>query len=139
MSRKFCSQVLTVIVVFCVAAMKIAFGQAEPGSGYAKIPNGAYSVIAEVRAKPGKREDLRAATLPLISLVRGDPKNLVYFFQEDRESPGHFIFYEMFATKEDFEAHNKMPYVKEWFAKLPELAEGGVRTTRMEIQPAADR
>jgi quinol monooxygenase YgiN len=95
---------LIVVVVLCVSSMKIAFGQAGPGGGYAKIPNSAYSVIAEVRAKPGKREDLRAATLPLISLVRSDPKNLVYFFQEDRESPGHFVFYEVFATKEDFEA-----------------------------------
>ena len=82
---------------------------------------------------------MRAATLPLIRLVRSDPKNLVYFFQEDREEPGHFIFYEVFATKGDFEAHNNMPYVKEWFAKLPELAEGGVRTTKMEIQPAVSR
>lgn len=80
---------------------------------YTDIPRGAYSIIAEVRAKQGKRDDLLVATLPLISLVRSDPKNLVYFFQEDRESPGHFIFYEVFATKEDFEAHNNMPYVKE--------------------------
>src|SRR5262245_43752954 len=89
MSPKFCSQMLIVIVVFCVSQLNSAFGQAGPGSGYAKIPKGAYSVIAEVRAKPGMREDLRAATLLLISLVRSDPKNLVYFFQEDRESPGH--------------------------------------------------
>ena len=76
---------------------------------------------------------MRAATLPLIELVRGDPKNLVYFLQENRESPGHFIFYEIFANKADFEAHNAMPYVKEWFAKLPELAEGGVKVMSMEI------
>ena len=50
---------------------------------------------------------------------------------------GHFIFHEVFPTKEDFEAHNNMPYVKEWFGKRPELAEGGVKTTRMEVQPAA--
>ena len=130
---------LIVIIPLFVFPAKIAFGQAGPGNGYAKIPNGAYSIIAEIRAKPGKREDLRAATLPLISLVRSDPKNLVYFFQEDREEPGHFIFYEVFTTKKDFEAHNNMPYVKEWFAKLPELAEGGVRTTKMEVQPTEGR
>ena len=90
-----------------------------PGKGYAYIPKGAYFVIAEIHAKRGKRAELRAATLPLISLVRSDPKNLVYFFQEDRENPPHFIFFELFATKKDFEAHNNMPYVKEWFAKLP--------------------
>jgi hypothetical protein len=26
-----------------------------------------------------------------------------------------------------------MPYVQEWFAKLPELAEGGVQVMRLEI------
>ena len=135
MNVKRCSLMLLVMVIVCVSPMKVAIGQAGPGGGYAKIPKGAYSVIAEVRAKPGKIEDLRAATLPLISLVRSDPKNLVYFFQEDRENPGHFVFFEVFATKADFEAHNNMPYVKEWFAKLSDLAEGGVKTTRMEVQP----
>ena len=62
-----------------------------------------------------------------------DPKNLVYFLQEDRAKPGHFIFYEIFASQADFEAHNAMPYVQEWFAKLPELAEGGVEVMRMAI------
>lgn len=138
MNWKFGSEIFLVLIAALVLfPTKIAFGQA--GHGYAQIPKGAYSVIAEVHAKPGKREELRAATLPLIALVRSDPKNLVYFFQEDRENPGHFIFFEVFRTKEDFEAHNKMPYVKEWFAKLRDLAEGGVKTTRMEVQPPAAR
>lgn len=110
-----------------------ALAQTGPGHGYAAIPAGAFSVVAEVRAKPGKEAELRAATLPLIGLVRSDPKNLVYFLQEDTEVPGHFIFYEVFAKREDFEAHNNMPYVKAWFAKLPELAEGGVTAMRMHV------
>lgn len=103
------------------------------GAAYAQIPAGAYSVVAEVRAKPGKEVELRAATLPLIELVRSDPKNLVYFLQENREAPGHFIFYEIFANKADFDAHNAMPYEQEWFAKLPELADGGLTVMRMEV------
>src|SRR5690348_1690818 len=94
---------------------------------YSHVSQGAYSVVAEVCAKPGKEAALRAATLPLVALVRSDPKNLVYFLQEDREARGHFIFYEIFASQADFEAHNAMPYVKAWFAALPELADGGVR------------
>jgi quinol monooxygenase YgiN len=117
----------------CIAGVTAASAEGGPGKGYAQVPAGAYSVVAEVRAKPGKEDELRAATLPLIALVRGDPKNLVYFLQEDRESPGHFVFYEIFANKADFEAHNAMPYVKDWFAKLPELADGGVTVMRMEV------
>jgi quinol monooxygenase YgiN len=106
---------------------------AKEGVRYQDVPPGAYSVVAQVRAKPGKEAALRQATLPLIALVRSDPKNLVYFLQEDREAPGHFIFYEVFASKQDFEAHNAMPYVKAWFAKLPELAQGGVEAMRMQV------
>jgi quinol monooxygenase YgiN len=119
--------------IACVAGSSSVNAQDGPGKGYVQVPQGAYSVVAEVRAKPGKESELRAATLPLIALVRSDPKNLVYFLQEDRESPGRFIFYEIFANQADFEAHNAMPYVKDWFTKLPELAEDGVRVMRMEI------
>src|SRR5215475_10611921 len=34
------------------------------GKGYTQVPQGAYSVVAEVRAKPGKESELRADTLP---------------------------------------------------------------------------
>jgi quinol monooxygenase YgiN len=119
--------------IACVAGASSVEAQDGPGKGYAQVPQGAYSVVAEVRAKPGKESELRAATLPLIALVRSDPKNLVYFLQENREAPGHFIFYEVFANQADFEAHNAMPYVKEWFTKLPELADGGVKVMRMEV------
>ena len=70
-----------------------------PAKGYSQVPQGAYSVVAEVRAKPGKEAELRAATLPLVALVRSDPKNLVYFLQEDRESRGHFIFLKSLKTR----------------------------------------
>ncbi|PVM82299.1 antibiotic biosynthesis monooxygenase [Caulobacter endophyticus] len=103
------------------------------GVHYAQIPAEAYAVVAHVQAKAGKEKALREATLPLIAKVRAEPNNLVYFLQEDREKPGHFIFYEIFASQADFEAHNATPHVQAWFARLPELAEGGVQVTRMEI------
>ena len=103
------------------------------GISYSAVPEGAYSVVAEVRAKPGKEAQLREASLPLVRLVRSDPKNLVYFLQEDREAPGRFIFYEVFATKADFDAHNATPYVQDWFKKLPDLADGGVQVRKLEI------
>ncbi len=131
----------TVSIPLALAALAVAGSiAAAPASAreaasvrYGQVPAGAYSIVAEVRAKPGKEAELREATLPLVTLVRGDPKNLVYFLQEDRATPGHFVFYEVFATKEDFEAHNAMPYVTDWFAKLPALADGGVQVMRMEV------
>lgn len=139
------STVLTWLVLSAVittaspSATAPSMAQGAAGVRYADIPAGAYSIVADVRAKPGKEAQLREATLPLVAQVRSDPKNLVYFLQEDREAPGRFVFYEVFATREDFEAHNNMPYVKEWLAKLPALADGGVTVTRMQVLNDAPR
>ncbi|TCU21341.1 quinol monooxygenase YgiN [Rhizobium azibense] len=126
-------QTSAVLLAGSIFSASAAAAQQGPGQGYAKIANGAYSVVAEVHAKPGKEAELRAITLPLIDLVRTDPANLVYFLQENREVPGHFIFYEIFANEADFEAHNAMPYVQDWFARLPDLAVGGVKVIRMQV------
>lgn len=103
------------------------------GLRYADIPTDAYAVVAQVRAKAGKEDALRAITLPLVEKVRAEPNNLLYFLQESREAPGHFIFYEIFASQADFEAHNQTTHVQSWFARLPELADGDVLVTRMAI------
>ena len=122
--------------VVLMAATAMSVPAATPkGTGirYAEIPAGAYSVVAEVRAKPGKERELREATLTLVAQVRAEPNNLLYFLHEDREAPGHFVFYEIFASKADFEAHNATAHVQAWFTKLPALADGGVKVVRMEI------
>jgi quinol monooxygenase YgiN len=100
---------------------------------YETLPAGAYAVVAEVRAKPGKERALREATLPLVAAVRREPNNLLYFLHEDRRSPGRFVFYEIFASEADFAAHNATPHVQAWFARLPELADGDVKVTRLEV------
>jgi quinol monooxygenase YgiN len=106
----------------------------EKGLGrYDDLPSTAFAVVAEVRAKPGKERALREATLPLVAAVRREPNNVLYFLHEDRQTPGHFVFYEIFATEADFVAHNATPHVQAWFAKLPELAVGDVKAVRMEI------
>ena len=124
----------------CVVGLALATAVFVPanardttGIRYADLPEGAYAVVAEVRAKPGKEKEFREATLTLVAKVRAEPNNLLYFLHEDREAPGHFVFYEIFATRADFEAHNATPHVQAWFAKLPELADGGVKVLRMEI------
>jgi quinol monooxygenase YgiN len=100
---------------------------------YAKIPESAYAVVADIRAKPGKEDELRQATLPLVMEVRSEPHNRLYFLHEDRNAPGHFVFYEIFASKADFDAHNATSHVQRWFARLPELAEGDVGVVHLQI------
>lgn len=100
---------------------------------YADIPAEAYAVVAQIRAKPGKEAELRQATLPLVRDVRSEPHNRLYFLHEDRNAPGHFVFYEIFASKADFDAHNATSHVQRWFGRLPELAEGDVEVVHLRI------
>lgn len=126
----------TLLMLFLTTAAAnsvLATNQNATGIRYERIPDGAYSVVAEVRAKRGKERELREATLMLVAQVRAEPNNLLYFLHENRETPGHFVFYEIFASKADFEAHNATRHVQAWFAKLPELADGNVKVVRMEI------
>lgn len=142
MRETFAFRAFMALVVGAIASASPAHAQQTSGARYAEIPAGAYAVVAEVRAKPGKEAELREATLPLVAQVRAEPNNILYFLHEDREVPGHFVFYEIFASRADFDAHNATPHVQAWFKRLPELAEGGVRVARMEIlgnRPAAAR
>lgn len=129
------SSIRSTLFAIAAAASSAAPVMARDAAGlrYDEILHGAYAVVAEVRAKPGKEKELRSVTLTLVAQVRAEPNNLLYFLHEDREAPGHFVFYEIFATQADFEAHNTTPHVQAWFAKLPELADGGVTVLRMEI------
>lgn len=132
MKRSLSTQI-TVLLVIAVLGIASAFAADSRVARYDIVPSGAYAVVAEVRAKAGKENELRAITLPLVKQVRAEPNNLLYFLHEDRETPGHFVFYEIFTTQADFEAHNATPHVQAWFARLPELADGGVKVIRMEI------
>lgn len=105
----------------------------EAYTRYANIPDSAYAVVADIRAKPGKEDELRQATLPLVADVRSEPHNRLYFLHEDRNARGHFVFYEIFASKADFDAHNATSHVQRWFARLPELADGDVSVMHLEI------
>lgn len=124
---------LGLAIVAAISNVAPAVAREPIGLRYDEIPEGAYAVVAEVHAKPGKESELREATLPLVAKVRAEPNNLLYFLQEDREAPGHFIFYEIFVSETDFDAHNATPHVRAWFKKLPALADGGVKVVRMQI------
>jgi quinol monooxygenase YgiN len=125
--------VTAAVALMVVAGAVVATTQSRSVARYDTLPGSAYAVVAQVSAKPGKEQELRQITLPLVNAVRREPNNLLYFLHEDREAPGHFVFYEIFATQADFDAHNATPHVQAWFKKLPELADGGVKVIRMGI------
>jgi len=95
------------------------------------LPAGAFALIAELHAKPGKEDELRALTVPLVAPARAEPDTLAFFLHEDVEAPGHFILYEVYTSRAAYAAHVAQARVQAWFAKLPALAVGRVRVVHM--------
>lgn len=92
-----------------------------------------YTVLAEITAKPGKEAPLRAATAPLVALALAEQNVLEFVLCEDREQQGHFILYEVYASRAAFDEHVAKPHVRAWFARLPELVAGETRVVRLAV------
>jgi quinol monooxygenase YgiN len=106
---------------------------ARPNDTVPAIPAGAFALIAELRAKTGREDELRAITAPLVAPARAEPDTLVFFLHEDLDAPGHFILYEVYTSRAAHAAHVAQARVQAWFARLPELTEGGVRVVHMRF------
>jgi quinol monooxygenase YgiN len=84
-------------------------------------PDAEVGLTAEVTAKPEHVDDLRAALKMLIAPSRAEDGCLQYDLYEDREKPGHFIFFERWRDAAALAAHAKAPHsvahgpkVKNW-------------------------
>jgi quinol monooxygenase YgiN len=84
-------------------------------------------VVAEVKAKPGKEDALRARLLGLIEPTRAEEGCIQYNLHEAAGEPGRLLFYEIWRSKPDLDQHLATPYLQDLFAAIPELVEGDPR------------
>ena len=82
------------------------------------------TVVAEATAKAGKENEARQLLLGLLAPTRKEEGCIQYDPHEVADQPGHFIFYENWASQAALDAHLKSPHVASAFAKMPELFEG---------------
>ena len=80
-------------------------------------------VVAEVRAKPGQADALRAVLLAAVAPSRQEAGNNTYRLHEDKQTPGHFIFYENWKSQDAIDEHMRTPHFKALVAQAEPLAE----------------
>jgi quinol monooxygenase YgiN len=85
------------------------------------------TVVAEVKAKPGKEAELRATLLELIGPTRRENGCVQYDLHVHTSNPGQFMFYEHWTSQEGLAHHAASAHVKMLGEKLVELAAGPVR------------
>jgi quinol monooxygenase YgiN len=79
------------------------------------------TVIAYMRAAPGKREELRAALESLIHPTSQEAGHVNYDLHQGVEDPRWFFFYENWDSADDLDAHLAAPHLVEFAGRLDEF------------------
>ncbi len=79
------------------------------------------TVIAHMRAAPGKREELRAALEGLVGPTSQEQGYVNYDLHQGLEDPDAFFLYENWESGEDLDTHLAAPHLREFAARIPEL------------------
>jgi len=88
------------------------------------------TIVATLKAQPGKEEELKAALSEMVGQVKEKEAGKVtsYTLHTKDDDPSTFLFYEQYRDAEAFAAHGATDHMKALGAKL-----GGVLDGRPEI------
>jgi quinol monooxygenase YgiN len=90
------------------------------------------TVIAYMRAAPGKRDELRAALEALIEPTSQEEGYVNYDLHQSIEDPDRFFFYENWESDEHLDAHLAAPHLVDFARRIPDLLdENGLTVNRV--------
>jgi quinol monooxygenase YgiN len=90
------------------------------------------TVIASMKAAPGKEAELQAALEALIEPTSREDGYVNYDLHRGVEDPGTFFFYENWESPEHLDAHLDAPHLVDFAAKMGDLLdENGLTITRL--------
>jgi quinol monooxygenase YgiN len=94
------------------------FIASRPGSGDDPCMSAkAVTVVALMRAKPGKEADLRQELLALVPITHKEPGCLNYDLHVDPQNPAAFCFHENWTSKQHLDDHLARPHLQAFLAK----------------------
>jgi quinol monooxygenase YgiN len=95
------------------------------------------TVLARVRARAGKEEDVRRLLLALVAPSRAEAGCLNYDLHQSAADPTEFMFYENWTSRAALDAHTTMPYLDEFDARSEGLLAAPVEITFWQMISAA--
>lgn len=79
------------------------------------------TVIAQIKAKPGKESSVRQELLSLVAPSRKDAGCLNYDLHQALDNPALFLFHENWTSKAQLDQHLQKPDLQAVLAKLGQL------------------
>lgn len=89
------------------------------------------TIVASMRAKDGKREELRAALESLLEPTRAESGCVSYNLHEGIDDGSVFVFHEVWASQEQLGQHMQSPHLQQAMAQLPTLVDGELSLTQL--------
>ena len=89
------------------------------------------TVIAHMRAAPGKEDELRSELTALVDPTSQEQGFVNYDLHESVETPGLYYLYENWESADDLDTHLAAPPLVEFAGRLDELLDGGLHINRL--------
>lgn len=86
-----------------------------------KLPKGAVTLIATLRAKEGQHLLLEAELRALVGPSRREAGCLQYDLHAAADQPGSYMVHEIWATRDDHGTHTRTPHFLRWNARKDAL------------------
>ena len=80
------------------------------------------TVIAQIKAKPGKESSVRQELLSLVAPSRKDAGCLNYDLHQALDNPAMFLFHENWTSEAHLERHLQKPDLKAVLTRIGQLA-----------------
>jgi len=92
------------------------------------------TVIAFVKAKEGKEDELGRRLLALVGPSLSEPGCISYHAHQDRDDPRLWAMYETWKDRSDLDRHFTMPYLTQFAADSPQFVEGEVELHYLDLK-----
>jgi quinol monooxygenase YgiN len=79
------------------------------------------TVVAQIKAKPGKESQVRQELLSLVAPSRKDAGCLNYDLHQALDNPTLFLFHENWTSKAHLDAHLQKPELQAVLAKVAQM------------------
>lgn len=89
------------------------------------------TVIAYMRAQPGKEQELKDALEALVAPTRQEAGYVTYEMYQGLEDPAVFFFYENWESAAHLDAHLQAPHLTQLIDVMDDLIDGGLTITRL--------
>lgn len=72
------------------------------------------TIVATIKANPGKEAFVQAALEKLLPVTRKEAGCVQYDMHRNNDDPSHFLFFELWTTRELWQAHINAPHLVEF-------------------------